>query len=77
MQFVGSQCAERTFNNQVHFVAHVLDFVINFRYLVTDNFHPFLDMVRGFEDLHIRHPCLLLRQPIQSAQRVLDISPAN
>ena len=62
--------AERTFNSQV-------DLAVDVRYFVIDSFYSVLDTVRDFQYLRRCHPGLLLRQSIQSVQRILDISPSD
>ena len=77
MTFASSTRAKHTFNGRVDLVIDVFYSVIDADYLVADGFNSVLNTVGNFQDLRSRHPCLLLRQSIKSAQSVLNISPAN
>jgi hypothetical protein len=54
------------------------------RYLAIDSLHPsvdashpVIDTTSGLQQLRSSHPSLLLRQPIQPHQSVLNIGPSN
>jgi hypothetical protein len=55
-----------TFDDNVHLIIYILQFVSNTRYFV-------INCMREAQDLCRRHEGLLLRQSVQPLQRVFDV----
>ena len=79
-----------TFYDDVHLIVYIIQFVSDASYVVSDICHVFSDVryfisniryfvingMREDQDLCCRHQRLLLRQSVQSLQRVLDVLPS-
>ena len=59
-----------TVDDEIYLVVHALHFAL-------DSHHFVVDLMRGLQTLCSRHPNFILRQSIQSTQRVLDVCPPN
>jgi hypothetical protein len=69
--------SEHIFVNGMCCVIDSLYFNIDGLCLVVDSLHFLIDLVRGLQTLRSSHPNFILRQSLQSAQRILDVGPTN
>ena len=73
MVSIGKRHASRTIEYRFHCIADIVHFVIDFLDLAIDLRYFVVDAVSDLQELRGCHPNFLLRQSVQSTERVFKI----